>query len=407
MIRRRNRTGVALLAVFALAGCHSASSTDPTTGATAATSAAATAAPEPGALFYTKAGALYVSAPAGVPGRKLTDGPADAQPAPSPDLKHVAFVRKSDASDYGGVLWVLDLSPQLEPVGPPRILVDPATLPAGRSDIPPQVAFPLWSPTGQQVAFVDSPISGTVDGGILLVAAADTGALEPRQTVAGGDWAPFAGSSFAWSPDGSQIAWLNQRSDVSPTNVNALAAVGGESRPVATDTNATSVTYAKDGRTILFANGEAPPDVGSQGFAVKTGGIYSVPAGGGPSRPTPLFTRKDSYYGNIVELNSGAVAFTTAGIREAPRAIQVIDQGSSLSRTIVTDVASGVTCYESPSGKAICHGIQRPTWGSGDFVAYINTSPERSLVVTDVENRAPRTIGAGVETFAWAPSPRR
>ncbi len=37
------------------------------------------------ALFYSKAGSLYVSDPAGTPpGRKLTDGPADTDPAPSP-----------------------------------------------------------------------------------------------------------------------------------------------------------------------------------------------------------------------------------------------------------------------------------------------------------------------------------
>ena len=32
------------------------------------------------ALFYAKDGSLYVSDPAGSPGRKLTDGPADTDP---------------------------------------------------------------------------------------------------------------------------------------------------------------------------------------------------------------------------------------------------------------------------------------------------------------------------------------
>lgn len=78
-----------------------------------------------GPLFYTKGGSLYVSEPAGSPGRKLTDGPADAQPAPSPDLSHVAFIRKTTASDDGGELWVLDLSPKLEPIGPPPAAGEP------------------------------------------------------------------------------------------------------------------------------------------------------------------------------------------------------------------------------------------------------------------------------------------
>ncbi|MEK1151820.1 hypothetical protein OSI87_19445, partial [Mycobacterium ulcerans] len=54
------------------------------------------------ALFYAKAGSLYVSDPAGTPGRKLTDGPADTQPAPSPDGTRVAYVHKNSTSDYGG-----------------------------------------------------------------------------------------------------------------------------------------------------------------------------------------------------------------------------------------------------------------------------------------------------------------
>ena len=37
------------------------------------------------ALFYANSGSIYVSAPVGAPGRKLTNGPADTDPAPSPD----------------------------------------------------------------------------------------------------------------------------------------------------------------------------------------------------------------------------------------------------------------------------------------------------------------------------------
>ena len=42
----------------------------------------------------------------------------------------MAFIRKANASDYGGELWVLDLSPEREPLAAPRRLVDPATLPS-------------------------------------------------------------------------------------------------------------------------------------------------------------------------------------------------------------------------------------------------------------------------------------
>jgi Tol biopolymer transport system component len=334
-----------------------------------------------GALFYAKAGALYVSAPAGSPGRKLTDGPADTQPAPSPDRSRVAFVRKAKADDYGGELWVLDLSPQLAPAGPPRRLVDPATLQRGSGDIPPMVASPRWSPTGQQVAFVDNTNGGTVDGGSLLVAAADTGALEPAQPP------PFAEEAFSWSPDGRHIAWVDARSDVSPAAVSVLT-VGGTSKPVATGTNASSVTYAKDGQTILFTNGDASELGSPPVFVLRAGGIYSVAAGAQPSTPSPLFTRQGSYYSDITALDSGSLAFTAASAGGSSKTIQVLDEGSSSPRTIVTDVAAAA---------------QGPAWGAGDFVAYLDTSAESTLVVTDLDNRDPTRVETGVDAFAWAP----
>ena len=348
---------------------------------------------------------MYVSEPAGSPGRKLTDGSVDAQPAPSPDLSHVAFVRKADASDYGGELWVLDLSPQLDPLGPPRRLVDPATLPRVGGGVPPMVASPRWSPTAGQVAFVANPTGGMVDGGYLLVAAADTGGLVPTQQNV------FADPAFAWSPDGSHIAWLNHRSDVRPTNVNTLAAAEGDSTPVVTDTNASSVTYARDGQAILFTNGEAPPDYVSRPFAVKTGGIYSVATPGGavanpPSRPAPLFTRQGSYYGNLAVLDSGAMAFAVSHIDNPSVTIQVLDAGSTVPRTTVTDVVTKPICHTTPSGGGVCYGVTPPAWGAGDFLAYLDNSPGRSLVVTDPDNRNPRRVDTGVDSFAWTPPSR-
>ena len=393
MIRRHIGRWAALLAVLALAACDSGSRTNSTTPQPAPTATSATTAPlilRPAALFYTKAGSLYVSEPAGSPGRKLTGGPADTQPAPSPDLSHVAFVRKTAASDYGGELWVLDLSPQLAPIGPPRRLVDPTALPSGSGRSPATVVNPRWSPTGQYVAFVDNRNDGMVDGGVLLVAAADTGTVVPAEQPL------FADSAFAWAPDGRHIAWTQARSDVSPVAVNVLA-VDGASAPVAMDTNAFSVTYGKDGQTILFANGDVSgPDFAAIPFAVRTGGIYSVATPGGaaakpPARPSPLFTRQGSYYGDIAALDSGAVAFTAQGTDSSSKTIQVLDEGSALPRTTVTDVADAA---------------QGPAWGAGDFVAYLDTSPESSLVVTDLDNRNPRQVDTGVDTFAWAPSSR-
>lgn len=394
---RRAVRAAAVLAALVVAACESTVAPDPRAAPSAPV--ADGAAP----LFYSKGGSLYVSAPAGSPGRKLTDGPYDEQPAPSPDLTHVAFVRKATATDYGGQLWVLDLSPQLTPAAPPRRLVEPEYLPQGRGATA-QVAFPRWSPTGGQVAFIDSPTNGAVPGGILLVAAADTGELEPRQRVTGADWEPFAGPAYAWAPDGSHIAWLNQRSDVRPTNVNALAAVGGQTVAVAVDTNASSVAYAKDSQAILFSNAQAPPGFSPRAFSVRTGGIYSIPAGATPPwAPTALFTREGSQFSDVAVLESGAVAFSSVGADGLSRTVHVLDKGSSVPRTAVDDAAVKPICLKTPTGGGACHGVQQPAWGAGDLLAYLDTSPERSLVVTDPDNRDPQRVDTGVETFAWAP----
>ncbi|WP_233214819.1 hypothetical protein [Mycobacterium sp. 4858] len=382
MFWRRGRQSAALLAVL-LSACHSTGGTPHSAPSPVTpTSSSAPVSNRAGALFYAKAGSLYVSAPAGEPGRKLTDGPADTQPAPSPDLAHVAFVRKVKGDDYGGELWVQDLSRELMPVGPPRRLVDPAKIPQVPDEGPTMIASPRWSPKGQQVAFVDHPANGIINGGRLLVAATDNGALVPAEPPL------FAVPDFAWSPDGGHIVWVNSRSDVRPVDVNVLV-VGGASRRVAAGTNAFSVTYGKDGQTILFTTGDASgPDFTSIPFALRTGGIYSVPADKAGAQPTIVFTQQGSNYSDIAVLDSGAVAFTKPGPSDSSKAIQILGKADYMPRTTATDVeASG----------------QGPAWGAGNFVAYLDTSPEKALVVADFDNRNPKRVDTGVDAFAWTP----
>lgn len=366
----------AQVAVLAVAGCTTSNPPAPTT---------ATSAPpvSQAALFYTKAGSLYVSDPVGTPGRKLTDGPADTQPAPSPDLAHVAYIRKTGASDYGGELWVLDLSPERTPVGAPRRLVDPATLPPGFDDqvvAPPHVVDPRWSPAGTEIAFLDAGEGG----GALLVADAESGKIVPSQQPL------FADDGYAWAPDGRHIAWAGGRSDVSPVDVNVLA-LGATSTPVVKDTNAFSVTYDNGGQAILFANGDATGEMfAGIPFALRDGGVYSVATPGGapgdpPAPPASLFGGQ-AFFGDLAALDSGAVAFTETSADGTSKTIRVLDARPQ-PRTIA-DVAT-----DGPG----------PAWGPGDVVAYLDASGENRLIVTDAGNRAPRQIDTGVDTYAWPP----
>lgn len=380
---------LAQVTAMAVAGCTSAPGTSPNdaTNPKPTTSSAATSAPvvsQP-ALFYTKAGSLYVSDPAGTPGRKLTDGPADTEPAPSPDLAHVAYIHKASTSDYGGELWVLDLSPQREPAGAPRRLIDPSALPP-RFDIsesdaaPTPIVHPRWSPTGNQLAFLEAGEGG----GFLLVADADRGEiLAPEQRL-------FADDGYTWAPDGQHIAWTGGRSDVSPVDVNVLT-VGARSTPVVEDTDAFSVTYADGGQAILFANGDTSGEAfAGIPFGLGGGGIYSVGTPGGtpadpPAPPTPIFAGQ-ALFGDVAALDSGAVAFTESSADGSSKTIQILDDGSALPRTTISNVSA-----DGPG----------PAWGPGDIVAYLDTSAEKHLIVTDVDNRAPKRIDTGVDGFAW------
>ena len=358
-------------AIVMVAGCAGTRKAD----------APASAVPDTGhkpALFYAKDGALYVSDPAGTPGRKLTDGPADTDPAPSPDGSRLAFVRKASRADDGGQLWVLDLSADSAPASAPRRLVDPAALvPTFGGDDPARSTLgrPRWSPTGDRIAFLKT----AGGGGFLLTAAADTGAVQPPARPL------YADRNFAWAPDGKHIAWADGRMDVSPVDVNVLT-LGGASQPVAGGTNAGSAAYADGGRSILFSNADATGSLFSAiPFTLRGGGIYSIEP---PAAPRPVFSGTGSY-DDVAALWRGAVGFTQWSADQRTKSIQVVPQGGS-PHTI------GDTRSDAPG----------PEW-AGETVAYIGTGDDRPLLTVTYRDQGEQKeddaqqIDVGVEAFAW------
>jgi Tol biopolymer transport system component len=343
------------------------------------------------ALFYAKNGSIFVSAPAGTPGRKLTDGPSDTEPAPSPDGSRLAFIRKVSRDDYGGELWVLDLAADGTPAGAPRRLVNPAdVVPTGGE--PPKFGSPRWSPTGDRIAFLWAT---PTPAGSLLTAATDTGAvLVPQQPV-------WTDENYAWSPDGSHIAWAEGRSDVRAVAVS-ISAVGGPSVPVAEGTNASSVTYGDGGATVIFTNTDTtdpvmfPPD--KNPFTLRDGGIYSVPAAGGAATPTPRFTGRGSY-ADVAVLADGALAFTECPSRGCgPRSIEVLAPGRSAPEKIA----------ETPAL------APAPAWSPDGTVAYVGASGDRPLLIMDRGDRTAKQVDVGIDTdpnwaeaLAWALIGRR
>ena len=331
-------------------------------------------------LFYAKGGSLYVSNPAGTPGRKLTDGPTDSEPAPSPDGRRLAFVRKvpepgptTPCTSNGGELWVIDLSADGSPASAPRRLVDPAALAGLNGPDDPftctNLKSPRWSPTGDRIAFLNS--AGR--GGNLLTAAAATGVVHASSRKLFAD-----DHKYAWAPDGKHIVWVGARYDFSPVDVAVLNVVDGTSQPVATGTDALSVAYADDGRSVLFANGDATGPGAARPFALPIGGIYSVDL---PAAPSPVLT--GTSYGDVVALGDGAIGFTNG------KSIQVLNAGG---------VPRPIADAQGPS----------PAWAD-DSVAFIGTAEERPLLIAtdrapadDTQKNEPRQVDVGVDTFAWS-----
>ena len=329
------------------------------------------------ALFYAKDGALFVSDPAGSPGRKITDGPADTDPTPSPDGARLAFVRKGSRADGGGELWVMDLSNGSAPAGAPRRLVDPRELvPNFEGDDPARstVRSPRWSPAGDRIAF----LKAGGNGGFLMTATVDTGKVQAPQRPL------YADEHYAWAPDGKRIAWVAGRMDVSPVNVSVLT-VGEGSQTVATGTNADSVDYADGGRSLVFVNGDANgTPYRATPFTLRDGGVFSIAP---PAAPRPLFTGSGAY-ADVASLWKGAVAFTQWSADQKTKSIQVVKPGAA-PHTIAD------TRGDAPG----------PQW-VGDTVAYVGVADDRPLLITTDENedgakKEPQRIDVGVDAFAW------
>ena len=348
LVRRRSLI-VVLLAAMLLASCGTRQDRD--TGPAAL-------------LFYARDGAIYVCDHSGTP-RKLTSGPGDTQPAPSPDGKRVAYVHRTAADEPGGELRVFDLES-----GQSRRLVDPAALVPTFEDERPGVEYPRWSPTGDRIAFLKATFGG---GGFLLTAAADSGVvLAPDKPL-------FADPGYSWSPDGTRIAWVAGRSDVRPVDVGVLT-VGGLSTAVATDTNAVSVSFDRDGRSILFSNGDATGDLfASIPFALRKGGIYAVD----PSASPALLFGGTAFYSDVQALKTGEIGFTESDEKARTKTIRVLGSDRA-PRTVAP------TAFDAPP----------PAWADDGSLAYVGDSAERPLLVK--ADGDPQRIDRGVEAFDWS-----
>ena len=180
--------------------------------------------------------------------------PADSLPdsVKSKTPKPIVVERYAFKRDYEGYLntrrdhiWIVDVASRRA-----------TQLTSGAFDD----SHPQWSPDGTRIAFVSNhsaPDPDRVNNSDIFVVASTAGAVPLRVTVwAGPDEGPV------WSPDGSQIAYLQGSEPkylaYSQNLISVVAATGGVSRHLAAslDRDASDLSWSADGRSLRFLLGD-------------------------------------------------------------------------------------------------------------------------------------------------------
>jgi len=199
---------------------------------------------------------IYVTLTNGEKSLRITSNPGDCCPAWSPDGQRIAFSRYSDRelaiyviSALGGVEHLLHIGsanfPWLHP------------------------GFLDWSPDGKFIAFSDRQ-ENEVHASIAMLSVADSTA---RHLTRPPDQAFDSGPAF--SPDGSQVAFLRRSGAGVASDVYVVPASGGEPKRLTFDNAQTdgAPAWTENGREIVFSSTRG---------GLST--LWRIPASGGQPR---------------------------------------------------------------------------------------------------------------------------
>ena len=314
-------------------------------------------------IAYASGLNLYVINADGSSERAVTTAGANDQfPAFSPDGRRIAFTRAGGGSD----IWVVNVDGS----GLVNLTNDPD---GAESDA-------AWSPDGSRIAYTRSGCAqGSNEGGVCVyVMNADgTGQtlLTPEENYpecpgnAPGSAHRRHSEQPSWSPDGSRIAfagyWNTCDSPGGGGDIWVMNADGSGKSNLINDKGTVDrqPAWSPDGTQIAFVSDRVDNPSGPDAD------IFTVPAGGGAITPltSGLFT-EDPDWGPEISLNPGRCANLTEGTA-ARNALRGSSAGDRLLGNGGNDTLSGLAgedCLEGGTGNdRLIGGTGRNTYSGG------------------------------------------
>jgi serine/threonine protein kinase len=182
----------------------------------------------------------------------------DCCPTWSPDGRQIAFIREESETERS--FWVVPASGG----SPQRVFADTGTFLFNYNRLD-------WSPDGQTWAFSEfsDPNRAYQSSKIVLLSLKD---LTKRQLTAAPD--QHGDREPAFSPDGSQVAFIRWPISGNFGDVFVVPVLGGVPRQLTFDNSCTTPAWTPDGEEIVFSSTRG---------GLRT--LWRVPVSGGPAKP--------------------------------------------------------------------------------------------------------------------------
>jgi Tol biopolymer transport system component/DNA-binding winged helix-turn-helix (wHTH) protein len=199
-------------------------------------------------------GGIYTALVGGERSLRLTRDPGDGCPAWSPDDRQIAFMR------YSGKTLSIFTIPALGGTER-RLYSGPAPFASGLA----------WSPSGEFLAFPQSSAENPTRSWISLLSVADS-SVHPLTSPDGGS----LDAEPAFSPDGSQLAFVRATIAGVSNDVYVMPTTGGQPRRLTFDHRPIvgPPAWTADGRDIIFSSTRGGPE-----------SLWRISVSGGTPRP--------------------------------------------------------------------------------------------------------------------------